>query len=179
MSGWMLGADYIEHIHDALVSLLWPGTEPIREREQCERSLIESAAGRPFQTIFGNDAYPTIFEKSVALFHSIIANHAFLNGNKRTAVIAIDHFLIANDYCLLLANDSMYKVAEQTASYKERKLTQDEVLAEISVALGEFVICMDIVRGAIGPQQEFLDLIQKFEVVRDMIRDNPYVSFRD
>src|SRR5690349_16371256 len=105
MSAWMLQADYLEYIHDALVVLLWPGTEPIREREQRDRRLIESAAARPFQSVFGEDAYPEITQKAVALFHSINANHAFINGNKRTAVIAMDHFLTANDHCLLLTSD--------------------------------------------------------------------------
>jgi death on curing protein len=179
MSAWILRADYIEHIHDALVSILWPGTEPLGAREQRDRPLIESAAARPFHSIFAADAYPSILEKAVALFHSIIANHGFLNGNKRTAVLAMDHFLIANDHFLMLANDEMYKIAEKTASYKERGLSQDQSLAEITEALEEYVICMDIVEQAVGPQEEFLRLVRKFRGVRDLIRGNPYVSFQE
>ncbi|HYT07144.1 MAG TPA: type II toxin-antitoxin system death-on-curing family toxin [Rugosimonospora sp.] len=179
MSAWMLQADYLEFIHDALVALLWPGTEPIGEREQRDRRLIESAAARPFHTLLGEDAYPTIPEKAVALFHSIIANHAFLNGNKRTAVIAIDHFLTVNDHYLALTNDPMYKLAEQTASYKERGLSQDQSLAEITEMIEENVICMDIVRHAIGPQEEFLKTVRKFDEVRDWIRNTPLVSMQD
>jgi death on curing protein len=179
MSAWMLQADYLEFIHDALVALLWPGTEPIGEREQRDRGLIESAAARPFHTLFGDDAYPTIPEKAVALFHSINANHAFMNGNKRTAVIAMDHFLIANDYCLLLGNDAMYKIAENTAAYKRRGLSQDQSLAEITEAVEENVICMDIVRHVVGPQEEFLKTVAKFEQTRDWIRKNPLVSIQE
>jgi len=175
----MLRADYIEYIHDALVAVLWPGTEPIGEREQRDRPLIESAAARPFHTLFGKDAYPTVPEKAVALFHSINANHAFMNGNKRTAVMAIDHFMIANDHCLLLSNDAMYKIAEKTASYKERGLTQDQSLAEITEALEEYVIYMDIVEKSVGPQEDFLQLVIKFRGVRDQIRGNPNVSLQE
>lgn len=174
-----VGTDYIEHIHDALVSLVWPGTEPIGEREQRDRPLIESAAGRPFQTIFQEDAYPAVLDKAVALFHSIIANHAFVNGNKRTAVIAIDHFLIANDYCLLLTNDPMYKIAEKTASYKERGETQDQILAEIKSALDDSILSVDVVRRTVGSEEKYITLIRRFEVIQTWIRSNPHVRERD
>ena len=179
MSAWMLGADYIEYIHDALVTLLWPRTEPIGDREHRDRRLIESAAARPFQSVFGEDAYPEITQKAVALFHSINANHAFMNGNKRTAVIAMDHFLTANDHCLVLANDPIYKLAEKTAAYKERGLSQDQSLAEITETVEENVICMDVVRHAIGPQEEFLKIVRKFDEMRDLIRSNRFVSIRE
>jgi len=179
MSAWMLKADYLEYIHDALVSLLWPGTEPIGEREQRDRGLIESSAARPFHTLIGIDAYPEVLGKAVALFHSINANHAFMNGNKRTAVIAIDHFLTANDHVLLLANDAMYKIAENTASYKRRGLSQEQSLNEISDALGDHVISIDVVERAVGPHEEFLKTIRDFKEVRDWIRENPYVVLQE
>ena len=34
----MLRADYLEYIHDAMVSVLWPETEPISDREQRDRA---------------------------------------------------------------------------------------------------------------------------------------------
>ena len=176
MSAWMLQADYLEFIHDALVALLWPGTEPIGEREQRDRALIESAAARPFHTLLGVDAYPMITEKAVALFHSINANHAFMNGNKRTAVIAMDHFLLANDHFLLLTNEPMYRIAEKTAAYKERGLSQDQSLAEITEAVAENVMCIDVVRLAVGQQDRFLKTVQQFDQMRDWIRSNPFVS---
>jgi hypothetical protein len=102
-----------------------------------------------------------------------------MNGNKRTAVIAIDHFFTVNDHCLLLANESMYKIAEKTAAYKERGLSQDQSLAEITEAVAEEVICMDIVRQAIGQQEKFLEIVRKFDQTRDWIRNNPFVSIRE
>jgi len=166
----MLGADYLEFIHDALVVLLWPGTEQVSDREDRDRPLLESAASRPFHTLMGEDAYPTVLGKAVALFHSITSNHAFANGNKRTAVIAIDHFLTANDHHLLLENDAMYKLAEKTASYKARGLSQDESLSEIHEALEENVISIDIVERAVGSQPHFLEIIEKFKEIRDLIQ---------
>ncbi|MFC4768501.1 type II toxin-antitoxin system death-on-curing family toxin [Effusibacillus consociatus] len=61
-------------------------------------SLLESAVYRPQQSAFGEDAYPTIFEKAAALFESLGQNHAFQNANKRTAFTAMVMFLRYNGY---------------------------------------------------------------------------------
>jgi death-on-curing protein len=51
-------------------------------------SLLEAAALRPAASAFGEDAYPSLREKTAALFHSIARNHPFTDGNKRTATVA-------------------------------------------------------------------------------------------
>lgn len=50
-----------------------------------DESLLLSALNRPFQTFGGKDLYPSIIDKSAALFESIIINHPFIDGNKRMA----------------------------------------------------------------------------------------------
>ncbi|WP_260288683.1 type II toxin-antitoxin system death-on-curing family toxin [Peribacillus aracenensis] len=61
--------------------------------------LLDSAVNRPRQTVFENDAYPSIHEKAGALFESISKNHSFHNANKRTALIM---FLKINHYKWLM-----------------------------------------------------------------------------
>src|ERR1700739_1476209 len=113
----MLGARYIENIHDVLVPVFWPGTASPGPGGVRDGGLLESAVARPFHSAFGEDAYPTIFEKAVALFHSLNSNHPFQDGNKRTAVIAVGHFLLANGYSMFLTQSEMYELAKATASY--------------------------------------------------------------
>ncbi len=60
--------------------------------------LLESAIARPFQTFGGEDLYPTIFEKAAALAESLIVNHPFVDGNKRTGMLAMSGFLIVNNF---------------------------------------------------------------------------------
>lgn len=50
--------------------------------------LLEAAALRPSSSAFGEDAYPTLRDKTAALMHSIARNHPFTDGNKRTAAVA-------------------------------------------------------------------------------------------
>lgn len=47
-------------------------------------NILESAIGRPFQTFGGEDLYPTMLEKAAAILESIVVNHPFVDGNKRT-----------------------------------------------------------------------------------------------
>jgi death on curing protein len=47
--------------------------------------LLAAAAGRPQLTVFGDDAYPTFEDKAAALLHSLVRNHALVDGNKRLA----------------------------------------------------------------------------------------------
>ncbi len=57
---------------------------------------LESAVARPRTTVFGNDAYPTLIEKASAMLHSLILNHPFFDGNKRTAFASVGLFLHLN-----------------------------------------------------------------------------------
>jgi len=61
-----------------------------------DMALLETAWGRPMQTIFGHDAYPTIEEKAAALLHSLVRNHPFVDGNKRVATVAAVFMLAVN-----------------------------------------------------------------------------------
>lgn len=66
------------------------------KRKVRDMDLLESAWGRPMQTVFGQDAYPTLTGKAVALLHSLARNHPFADGNKRTAVVALLFMLAVN-----------------------------------------------------------------------------------
>ncbi len=68
-------------------------------------SLLESALSRPMQSVFGEDAYATIYDKSSALFHSLVKNHPFHNGNKRTALAVLTMFLDINNIELTMSSE--------------------------------------------------------------------------
>lgn len=63
-----------------------------------EPGLLESAIYRPKQTLFEEDAYPTLYEEAAALTESLAKNHVFYNGNKRTALASLIIFLKLNGY---------------------------------------------------------------------------------
>jgi len=55
---------------------------------------------RPKTTIGDTEMFPTIFDKTAALTESIARNHAFIDGNKRTAYLSGAHLLMINGYTL-------------------------------------------------------------------------------
>ena len=57
---------------------------------------LESAVAQPKATFDAMDLYPTLIEKGAALCFSIVQNHAFLDGNKRTGHAAMSTFLLLN-----------------------------------------------------------------------------------
>lgn len=63
-----------------------------------DAGLLDSAVQRPRASFAGVDLYPTIFAKSGALCHSIIKNHAFVDGNKRTSLLSAMTMLELNGY---------------------------------------------------------------------------------
>lgn len=60
--------------------------------------LLRSAVERPRATFGGKDLYRDLYRKASALLESLIGNHPFLDGNKRTAVSAAGLFLMLNGY---------------------------------------------------------------------------------
>lgn len=61
-----------------------------------DHGLLESAVYRPQKSVFGEDAYPNLFDKAAALLESLVKNHCFHNGNKRTAYLVTKAFLMLN-----------------------------------------------------------------------------------
>lgn len=86
-------------------------------------ALLHSALERCKATFAGEDLYPTTLEKASALLHSLVMNHAFMDGNKRTAYAVMVRFLDINgfqtyasqqeiiDFCLAVDNEG-WKVPE-------------------------------------------------------------------
>ncbi|GAA4473728.1 type II toxin-antitoxin system death-on-curing family toxin [Rhodococcus olei] len=62
--------------------------------------LLDAAVARPKSSVFGLDAYPTLYDKAAALLHSLARNQALVDGNKRTAWAAAWLFLGYNGITL-------------------------------------------------------------------------------
>ena len=73
-----------------------------------EISLLESALARPQATVFGADAYPGIHGKAAALLHSLVRNHALVDGNKRLGWVAVRLFYVLNGLDLRADHDDAF-----------------------------------------------------------------------
>ena len=69
---------------------------------------LESSLARPFQTFAGEDLYSTIFKKAAAIGESIIMNHPFIDGNKRTGYLLMEALLRTEGYFIISSDDQLY-----------------------------------------------------------------------
>lgn len=76
---------------------------------------LESALAQPRMTFAGSDLYPTIAEKASALGYSLIQNHPFIDGNKRTGHAAMEVFLVLNGLEILAPLSEQEEVILQLA----------------------------------------------------------------
>lgn len=65
--------------------------------------LLESALSQPMQTFFGEFLNPTIYDQAASYLYGLAKNHAFENGNKRTALAATISFLKINGFRIALS----------------------------------------------------------------------------
>ena len=99
-----LSLDQVLRVHQAQVEA-FGGSAGLRDR-----GALEAAVHRPQTTFGGEDLYPDTAAKCAALMHSLIANHPFVDGNKRTAAVVSETFLALNGY-QLAASDAELVVA--------------------------------------------------------------------
>lgn len=108
-----LTKEQVLSIHSSLIEATG-GTDGVRDN-----GLLESALESPFQTFDGNDLYPALIQKAARLGYALVANHPFIDGNKRIGVHTMLVFLALNgveiectqtelvEIGLLLANGKM------------------------------------------------------------------------
>ena len=73
-----------------------------------DAGLLEAAAARPAASAFGEAAYVTLHEKAAALLHSLVRNHALVDGNKRLGLGSVIAFYGVNGLRLTFTNDEAY-----------------------------------------------------------------------
>lgn len=70
---------------------------------------LESALARPLQTFGSEDLYPDFFTKAAAIGESIIINHPFIDGNKRTGFVLMETILRFGKMKITAPNDELYQ----------------------------------------------------------------------
>lgn len=95
--------------------------------------LLDSAALRPQTTLMRNDAYSTTGAKEAALMHSIVANPALVDGNKRLGWHATAVFLALSGLDIVLTHDEAFDLTMAVASGELREV--DQIAARLRTEL--------------------------------------------
>ncbi len=94
--------------------------------------LIEAASARPQATVGGHYAYADVSSMAAALTHSLVTNHALVDGNKRLGLACLIVFLRINGVRLSLSNDDAYDLIYGIASGDIRDV--DDIARTIEAA---------------------------------------------
>lgn len=86
--------------------------------------LIESAVARPRATFGGEDLYKSLYDKLAVLCHSLIKNHAFVDGNKRTSLLSSMTMLELNGYKFNCSQKELveYGIAIDNENIEEKEI---------------------------------------------------------
>jgi len=109
-------------IHSLLI-LETGGSDGIRDED-----LLDSALNLPFQSFDGEDLYKTIQSKAARLGFSLVNNHAFVDGNKRTGILVMMIFLEMNGIIIECTNEEIVDIGLNLAT---GHLTVNELLTWI------------------------------------------------
>lgn len=63
-----------------------------------DAAALDMAINQPKQIVFGEDLYPTIYDKAAILAINLAKRHPFQNANKRTALVSMLVFFNMNGY---------------------------------------------------------------------------------
>jgi death-on-curing protein len=93
-----LNPEQVLFIHSRLIEETG-GTHGLRDL-----SMLLLAIARPQATFDNKELYPDLFKKAAVLMESLLQNHPFMDGNKRTGITAAAMFLRINGYRLTASN---------------------------------------------------------------------------
>ena len=113
-----LSIEEIVAIHYQVVNI-YGGSQGVRDF-----GLLHSAVERPKASFGGNDLYDSIYAKAAALLHSLVMNHPFVDGNKRTAFVSVARFLAINN--VLMTSDKE-KVIQLILKIEKEKLSIKDI----------------------------------------------------
>jgi len=110
----MISLDEIMFIHHKSIER-YGGSHGLRDE-----SALKSAIERPYQTFDGQELYPDMFSKSAAIIESVLMNHPFVDGNKRTGFALMLIMLHNEQMTLHITKEQVYEFVVAIASGQMR-----------------------------------------------------------
>ncbi|MCU0392588.1 MAG: type II toxin-antitoxin system death-on-curing family toxin [Thermoflexibacter sp.] len=106
----MIDLQEVFEIHQVLVQE-FGGSQGVRDE-----GLLKSAIERPFSGFGETEFYPTPEEKAGAILESIVKNHPFIDGNKRTGYVLMRLTLMQFGKDITATQDEKYSFVIEVAS---------------------------------------------------------------
>ena len=107
-----LTVDEIIYTHDLGIRI-YGGEYGVRDQ-----ALLESVAVAPWQSGFGMNFYPTVFDKAAKLLFDFANYQIFVDGNKRTGLALAQNLLRLSGYDLTLSAEQAYELTMAVANHQ-------------------------------------------------------------
>jgi len=129
----------VKAIHFELVNDFSSGPDPIIPPGVKSESLLGSAVFRPRTALGKTLKYPTVETSAAAMLHSLILDHPFHNGNKRTALVAMLVFLDKNGFTPDFNQDEAFKLVLQIAQHSITDFSPDNLADREVLTVAEWL----------------------------------------
>jgi death-on-curing protein len=93
-----------------------------------DQGLLESALAQPEATFDGELLHGDLFAMAGAYLYHVVCNHPFVDGNKRTGLLAALVFLDTNGITLDHSSEELYSL---TMAVAEGSTTKEEVVERL------------------------------------------------
>lgn len=140
-----LNTEEILEIHDSII------------KESGGYSGIISYSNLDFVT--AQARIPKTMERvSATLFYGILTSHPFVDGNKRTVIVATETFLKENGKEFLAEDEELWDIVHKVA---EAKLKFEEVVIWIKKKISDVMVRKSVIQTAEKIIQKRIDLLRK------------------
>ena len=95
-----------------------------------DEGLLDSVSKAPYQSCFGSDLYPSIFDKAAKYLYDFSTYQVFLDGNKRAGLCTASMFLKMNGYELDMNYAQVYQMTMDLANGNIQSLDEISKLLE-------------------------------------------------
>ncbi len=110
--------DTVLRLHSDMIAKF--GGEPTIRDQGTLKMLAEA----PYQSGFGMEYYPTVFDKAAKYLEGFARHQVFVDGNKRIALKLTELLLRLNGYDTDLTNKEAYKLVMYIANNKDFSIEQ-------------------------------------------------------
>lgn len=111
MTRYLTGEEVL-YIHHQIIELVG-GSHGVRDM-----NLFLSTIERPQTAVFGEEQFPTLFDKAATYLENFSQYQLFVDGNKRTGLAAATRFLYVNGFELTADNKEAERFVMTVATKK-------------------------------------------------------------
>lgn len=134
-----LSVDEVCQVHEALVHDFLTAGDPISPAGVRDQNLLQSAVSRPGTSIGEVLKYSTVEAHGAALLHSLVHNHPFYNGNKRTALVSLLVFLDRNSLLLTCTKKDLFSLVLRVARHRLVPYTANQFPDREVIAIAQWI----------------------------------------